>query len=786
LHFSYPSRYFYVFFLGYFSFLNAQNESKIFDAYDKYVEAPRETVYLHLNKSNYIKGETIGFTAYILDKDKKTASQLTTNLYVSLEDEKGKVIRQKLLKTQNGIATNIIEIDSSFTSGHYTFKAYTNWMRNFDEQNYFMESIRVIDPEKERFIVNEISQNEIDVQFLPEGGHLLNGVINKMGVVIKDTKGYGLPLAEGTVTDQNNNFITTLKVNELGIGNFLLLAELDKQYKVKISYLNKDHIIPINHKTEEIGVALSVANHKNKAIVALKTNIESIALIRGKKYTLSLHNGTEIRTFDVSFGEGLELVKSFNRETLPAGINIITLFNENNKPIAERLFFNFNGLDIFKSEGISVSKIKDSLSFKLNFKKIDTKIFNNISVSILPKGTQSHKRHHNILSYTFLQPYLNGNIEQARYYFTDITDIKKLELDNLLLTQGWSSYEWDTIFTPNTKLAFEFERGIKLKVNTNEDNAVLETTYMVYSKNKKEPSFFEIEKTDLNYFYIDELFPLESDGIYISKFENENIYPTKLYIQAIPSRIPYLNTSHSILKPKSYYRLQTELSTYAPSFKKLNNVQQLDEVVVKAKLTKEELRIKELKKKVRGDITIIDDKEIKKYMYLSNYLSANGYRAIDIDRTSTMVITPKLNSENPEPPPLVYLYGFLADSRDLYRLLLTDIDYISIKRNARGDVIKIYLYPGSRGEDNRAKKQEFIFPLTFSTKKKFYVPKYQYYDDDFYIGFGTVDWKPELSLDNQSNIYFNIEQQEVPVTLFIEGIANDGSFIFEEKTMSLN
>ncbi|WP_299120866.1 hypothetical protein [uncultured Winogradskyella sp.] len=771
-----------------FSFLNAQEESDLINIFDDYIDAPRELVYLHLNKSTYIKGESIGFTAYVLDKKTKKTSLLTTNLYVSVEDENKNIIKKKLIRIDNGVASNIFTIDSLFSSGYYNIKAYTNWMRNFEEQNYFIESIRVIDPEKERVIVNEIAKNNIDAQFLPEGGHLIHGVINKIGVVIKDVKGYGLPSADGTVTDQNNDLITTFKVNKLGIGNFPLLAELGKQYKVKISHLNKDYLFPINHKIEEIGVSISVANHKNRAVVALKTNLESIALINDKKYTLSLHNGAEIKTFDVSFKNNPELIKSFDLATLPAGINVITLFNENNKPIAERLFFNFNGLDIIKSEEISVSKIKDSLSFKLNFNKIDKETFNNLSISILPKGTQSHKRHHNILSYTFLQPYLNGNIEQARYYFTDITDRKKLELDNLLLTQGWSSYEWDNIFKSKTNLPFEFEQGIKLKVNTNEDNATLETTYMIYSKDKKEPFFFEIEKTDLDYFYIDNFFPLESDGIYLSKFEKENIFPTKLYIQAMPNRIPYLNTSHNILKPKMYYSLQTHLSTDISSFKKLRDVQQLDEVVVNAEFSEKELRIAELKKKVRGDITIIDDKEIKHHMYLSNFLSVNGFKAFELEKESIMIVTNKFARN---PPPLLYLDGFLADSRDLYRLNLKYIDYISIDRmsnmpNRYLGIIRIQLYPGSRTEDDRTKKQEFIFPLTFSTKKKFYVPKYQYYDDDFYIGFGTVDWKPELSIDNQNSIYFNIEQQEVPVTLFIEGIANDGSFIFEEKPITLN
>lgn len=77
-------------------------------------------------------------------------------------------------------------------------------------------------------------------------------------------------------------------------------------------------------------------------------------------------------------------------------------------------------------------------------------------------------------------------------------------------------------------------------------------------------------------------------------------------------------------------------------------------------------------------------------------------------------------------------------------------------------------------------------PLAFSPDKKYYTPKYRYYGDDFFKGYGIVDWKPGLTADNNGNVSITILQPEVPITLFIEGIANDGSFVFEEKSISLN
>ena len=86
IHFRISILFILIIFLGICS-INAQDKSKISDTYEDYIDAPREVVYLHLNKSTYIKGESIGFTAYVLDKKDKKPSLLTTNLYVSIEDE---------------------------------------------------------------------------------------------------------------------------------------------------------------------------------------------------------------------------------------------------------------------------------------------------------------------------------------------------------------------------------------------------------------------------------------------------------------------------------------------------------------------------------------------------------------------------------------------------------------------------------------------------------------------------------------------------------------------------
>lgn len=769
-----------------FPIINAQNKSvDIIDQYQNYASSPREVVYVHLNKSTYIKGESIGFTAYVFNKEDKKPSKTTTNLYIILEDKNKK--KQQLLKVENGIASNVIDLDSSFTSGHYTFKAYTNWMRNFNEQNYFIESIRVINPNNEEFIKTaSYNESSIDAQFLPEGGHLLNNVVNNIGVVLKDKNGYGIPNAQGSVRDKNDVLIAEFKVNHLGIGKFLLLAELGNTYKVKVNTLNQEFSFNLSEKIEPIGITLSLVSHKNKAIVSIITNNESLKYLKEKKLKLTLHNGDKIDAVNIAFNDETTIIKVFELKNMPTGVNIFTLFNENNKPIVERLFFNYNGLDIHKSNNVSTVKNGDSINVDLNFKHINTQVFNNISVSVLPEETNSYERHHNMLSYMFLQPYISNTIEQAKYYFININETKKLELDNLLMTQGWSSYNWDRIFSSSLPF-YEFENGIKVTANINNKIKDASETYMIHAAKNQEPVLFTLSEYDKS-FSIENTFPSDNDKILISKVVNGNkLKPARVYLQSFPSKIPEFNSSYNTLNPKSYFTYSTKYNN--PIIENTKGVENLSEVVVTGYLKNKRIRAQKLTKSTWGKIHVFDDNDRQLFNTLTQYInSRTSFRAFDDLTTGTLVAqNPIASTQNTGSNPFFFLDDMpLYNTNILFRYPMFNVDYIEINNSGVGEgirggsgVIKIYTRKDLDYKTNNQSVQTYKLPLSFSKDKRFYTPKYKYYNDDFYKSYGTIDWKPNLKIDEQGIVSFKIAKPEVPVRLFIEGITKNGQFISE-------
>ena len=214
----------------FFSILLFQGQSKINQNIDKNVPLDyKETVYSHLNKSTYIKGEEIGFTSYVFNKKTKKPSLLTTNLYCVITDKKDNVLKEKLVKVENGIASGSFKIDSVFTTGSYKVKTYTNWMLNFKEQNYFIETIKIIAPGKPNKKINITENDKIDIQFLPESGTFLNNAHNTIGIIAKDSLGYGIPNISGEILE-NNLIIGDFKLNKLGIGRTSFTIEKNKKY----------------------------------------------------------------------------------------------------------------------------------------------------------------------------------------------------------------------------------------------------------------------------------------------------------------------------------------------------------------------------------------------------------------------------------------------------------------------------------------------------------------------------------------------------------------------------
>jgi hypothetical protein len=80
--------------ITFFGFSQEKNDVK--DSYLKYFELPRESLFLHTNKTTYLVGEEIWFKVYTYDRKNSLSSKATTNIYLGVYDQTGKQVDKKI------------------------------------------------------------------------------------------------------------------------------------------------------------------------------------------------------------------------------------------------------------------------------------------------------------------------------------------------------------------------------------------------------------------------------------------------------------------------------------------------------------------------------------------------------------------------------------------------------------------------------------------------------------------------------------------------------------------
>jgi hypothetical protein len=767
------------FFVLNIGFIYAQKTNDIVVAFENYIEAPRELIYTHLNKSTYVQGEMMGFTAYAFDKLTKTPSLETKNLYCTISDSEGTVIKQKLLKVQNGIASNVFDIDSSLSSGVFTFKAYTNWMRNFEENNHFQQTFKVIDADNlDEIIPFKPSDFKIDLQLLGEGGHLVYGLQNTVGIIAKNQFEQGLKNIKGEILNGKNQVLSKFVLNNVGIAKTVLIPKIGETYHVKINVNGQD----IQKEIKDIqnsGMSLTLSEFNSDINIKLQSNALFSGQFKNDAFKIGLHSGSEMKISEFKLDNDGQVILRYPKSELFTGINIFTIFTDDNKPFLERLYFNYTGIESLDINKVVTTKLGDSLTATVNLKTTTTTKWSHLSVSVLPEDTKSYNHNNSLVSHLFIQPYVNGTVENGSQYFSD--DIKaNYNLDLLLLTQGWSSYDWNAIFNYNTVFIYPFERGIDIVSTINGPNP---GTYVVYPINEASTQIYELKSSEKE-FTIKNRFPTKDDLFRVGYIDTKNRNFTKkpsLYMQYFPSYFPSFNQTYSI--PIETFESKITSLNEVKLNKSWKKAEQLDTVVVNA--SKEYTKLEKLANTaINSRFDIISEETKARGMRIDTYLQRLGYDSyFDVFSGNLIILNLRMGGSG---IPLVYLNKTLLNASgtasglsQLTFVNMTDVDYIEYEPygvgagpRAKAGYIKIFTKPNytSQKTDN---VQPYEVPLKFSKTKKFYTPKYKLYNSNFFNEYGTIDWLPNVTLKDDGSFDIKILDTKNNFKLFIEGIVDD-------------
>jgi hypothetical protein len=406
-----------------------------------------EKIYVHTNKNFYLTGEILWFKIYNTDGSTNKMLDLSKVVYVELLDNKHNAVLQAKIVMSQGTGNGSFYIPFSLSNGNYQLRAYTNWMKNFDADYFFEKQITIINPVKISPPQTKPAVPIYDLQFFPEGGHLVKGLNSKVAFKVTGPDGKGVDCS-GVVVGQQNDTVARFNSLKFGIGSFAFTPSAQTGYKaiLKIgnNIITKDlpeispsgYVMQTADKGENWEVSVQYADSKPSAgiyLVAHSRNIIEIA---------------EHANFDNGSAHFI-----INKNKLNEGVSYITLFDDQQRPLCERLIFKQPERKLLINAGpdAKVYNTRKKVSITIATRDQHNKdIGANLSVSVFRADSLQNDDAAHIAGYLWLSANLKGHIESPDYYWGANSKEISEALDNLLLSQGWTQFDWSKILTGET------------------------------------------------------------------------------------------------------------------------------------------------------------------------------------------------------------------------------------------------------------------------------------------------------------------------------------------------
>lgn len=284
------------------------------------------------------------------------------------------------------------------------------------------------------------------VNFYPEGGNLVENIPSVVGWEIKSLE--GAPIMASGFLYKDQTIIDTIYTNGYGLGRFQIVPQSNSKYSVKLNYENgKDTIYRLPGPLSNLPV-ISIT----KAITEDTLQVQIRNANSSNKMFLLLHNFTEIfAAYEIKNSQSLQSL-SIPLTKVPKGVNEITLLDNFQRPIAERLFFAHYdrkpNIQLIVNHENSDTQQKIEISLKLDsfLRKSNNAI---VSISCVKENSINIKKLLDIESYF----YLNHTLSNLPFTHLGLSESMNTNtyLEDVLLIKGWSRYSWaDLIKTTPT------------------------------------------------------------------------------------------------------------------------------------------------------------------------------------------------------------------------------------------------------------------------------------------------------------------------------------------------
>lgn len=758
---------------------------------------PNERMHVHFDKDIYLPGETVWFKAYLYAEGR--SSTASTNFYAAIYDEKGKLVQQKMYPIVDGTSNGEFQLSDTLLANRLQFIAFTKTMYAADSNDRYKRILEVY--QKPQSPTTIVTDNNIQVQFFPEGGNWVAGLDNYLAYKAWYKDGSPAIISGNIIDEATHTVIDSFFTNQHGMGRLRFKPELKPYAAV---WKDADGHIAQTALPQVVttGATLHLELIKNELYYVVNKNVaaDNLQIL----HLLAQTEGEELYKANLLMRDKDILVNHFSADSFPPGIIQFTLFDNNWAPLQERIIF------INKSEQQTLITRQEKIDREPKAKNIielemPGRLFTNLSASIADVN--------------FYADTIPG-IEADLWFNTQLKGINNSVIkilqdsdaattDLVMLTHGWRKYNWQNILNKKTTGTTAIDNYLSLDVtyqNSKTLSAKEQFTMMISDKaNGKQ--FYTIPIASQNNFSKSGLVFYDSARIYYQLATDKELAKYLTIKPANDIKMPqFINPLDSFLiQPKKAARVNSTgldaLMQFKPS--RFNDVQTIKEVVVKSRyvnpVTKRILELDErytsglFRGIARGyQLNVLDDPDAD-MQDIFNYILYRipGITVATNKQTLEKAFYQTFARVSSDPIPL-----FLDERETFYDaidgLQMSQVAYIkyipgvvitSSIRSANG---AIYIYT-KKGNDIPVASR----PLAAITIKGYDIPK-EFFNPD-YSGKNTsaqtdlrttLYWNPYLTTDQTNNKvkieYFNNDVSK-KLLLTIEGIDETGKLIHLKK-----
>lgn len=504
--------------------INVQAQTDVEKLFDKFKVAsnfdrtyPREKVYLHLDNSSYIEGDSIFYKAYVVRASSLLPTTLSHVLYVDLLNADGQLMEKQTLQLDDmGQADGCFSLKLPVRAGYYEVRAYTREMTNWGTEACFSRVIPVFtdnnpNEKKEHTINTDIMQLSLPepevnkkvsmaaprpyrmtdnkrrtLTFFPEGGWRAKDLEQRIAYKLTDGRGQ-YTTDTVNVYDKDGNLVLSTQPLYNGMGMFTLPATFGEGYACVAGSSLSTSVSKLKYNLPEpsANFALTANYCKEGVLVDIAT---AAPVAANQLLGLAVINREKTCYFDtLTVGtEGVELL--IPQKALRGGVNRIELFDTEGHSMASRMVWAQPSATESRTITTRIRQNKavyDAFSPAV----IDIELTDAQSRPVKTTFSLAVRDHAGNLTETndggigadlLLSSELKGYIHRPDLYFVKNDALHQRMLDMLLLVQGWTADSFATMCGTDT---FKLLQPI-------EDKLILRgTLYKMDTKLRPQPNF---------------------------------------------------------------------------------------------------------------------------------------------------------------------------------------------------------------------------------------------------------------------------------------------------------